>query len=139
MVYAINVVGSQNLAGAAGSAPSLNVGSDKGEVPALLSKTVNRSISNGAAYTPAVPHLFYGYANAGATKTRLVVEADIAGRTYYYPVTMTSLERNKAYTVALTIRNLGSDDPDKPVEKGSVSVSISVAGWETGTSYDETI
>ena len=52
---------------------------------------------------------------------------------------MTSLERNKAYTVALTIRNLGSDDPDKPVEKGTVSVSISVAGWETGTSYDETI
>lgn len=138
-VYAINVVGSQNLAGTGAAAPSLNLGSDKGAVPALLSKTVGKAVSRGASYTPTTPDLFYGYSNATSTKTRLVVEADIAGQTYYYPVTISSLERNKAYTVSINILNLGSDDPDKPVEKGTISVSISVAGWQSGASYEESI
>ena len=138
-VYAINVVGTENLSGTGTSAPSLNKGADKGEAATLLSKTISRALANGTSYTPTVPHLFYGFANKTATKTRLVVEAEISGKTYYYPVTMTSLERNKAYTVSVTIKNLGSDNPDTPVDKGTLSVSISVAGWQSGANYEETI
>ena len=138
-IYLINVVGNQNLAGTLGAAPSLNQKLDKGEVPSLLSKTVNKAVARTASYTPTTPDLFYGYANATATKTRLVVETDIAGQTYYYPITLPSLERNKTYTISLDIQNLGSDDPDKPVEKGAVSVNVSVAGWVAGPTYEETI
>ena len=138
-VYAVNVVGSQNLAGTMGASPSLNMGSDKGDAATLLSKTISQPVSRGGSYTPSTPNLFYAYSNGSSTKTRLVVEAEVSGQTYYYPVTISSLERNKAYTVAVNILNLGSDSPDKPVEKGSVNVTVSVAGWQSGANYDESI
>ena len=50
-----------------------------------------------------------------------------------------TLERNKTYTVGLTITGSGSDDPDKPVDKGSISVTLTVSGWAAGAVYDETI
>ena len=138
-IYLINVVGNQNLAGTLGAAPTLNPKLDKGDVPTLLGKTVSKAVARTAAYTPTAPDLFYGYANATATKTRLVVETEIAGTTFYYPITLPSLERNKTYTISLDIQNLGSDDPDKPVEKGAVSVNVSVAGWAAGPTYEESI
>ena len=48
-------------------------------------------------------------------------------------------ERNTTYTVALTISSIGSDEPNKPIEKGSASVTVSVDGWKSGATYDETI
>ena len=58
----------------------------------------------------------------------------------YYPVVLNSaLARNTSYTVGLTITGLGSDDPDKPVTKGSIAVTITVDGWTAGAVYDETI
>ena len=59
----------------------------------------------------------------------------------YYPVVLDNavLERNKTYTVGLTITGPGSSDPDKPVDKGSIAVTISVSGWTAGATYDETI
>ena len=121
--------------------------------PELTFKSVGSSVSNGASLTPSTPYLFYGYANSStvapagfsttfsAQRTVLVVAATVDSKLYYYPVVLDSstLERNTTYTVGLTITGLGSDDPDKPVEKGSFSVSVSVDGWKTGATYDETI
>jgi len=70
-----------------------------------------------------------------------VVAATIEGKLYYYPVVLnnSTIERNTTYTVALTITSLGSDDPNKPVDKGSADITVSVDGWKAGATYDETI
>ncbi len=111
------------------------------------------SISHGNSETPSVPYLFYTFPNSSTVKpsgfsstfsaqrTVLVITAAVDGETQYYPVALDDaiLERNKAYTVEVDITGLGSSDPNKEVEKGSVSVSISVAGWASGATYEETI
>ena len=120
---------------------------------ALTFKSVGQNVANAASYTPAVPLLFYTYPNSAtaapagfsatfsAKRSVLTVVATVDNKLQYYPVVLdnASLERNMSYTVALTITGPGSDDPDKPVEKGSLSVSFNVLGWAAGSTYDETI
>jgi hypothetical protein len=74
-------------------------------------------------------HYFYCYPNATSTKTRLVVEAEVGGYTYYYPVTLNSVDANTAYDYALTITRLGSDSPDVPVVEGTVNFTVTVKDW----------
>ena len=162
-----NVVGNQNLAGNAAISTWYNKMGRKDNSAVstyiidgttylathetLTFKKVDSSVANGSAHTPSTPYLFYGYQNpttndpAGwvtnftVRKTRMVVAATIAGTKYYYPVTIDAPERNTAYTVELTITGLGSTDPDKPVEKGALTLSVSVEGWANGAVYDETL
>ena len=165
-VTLINVVGNQNLAGNASIATWYNKmgrkdggaqadiidgSTNKASCPSLTFVAPAATVNNGAAHTPATPHLFYCYPNATsadangwvssftARKTRLVVAATISGTKYYYPVTINTPERNKAYTVELTITGLGSTDPDQPVSKGAITASVTVQGWQTGATYEETI
>jgi hypothetical protein len=124
---------------------------NKASCPSLTFAAPAATVNNGAAHAPTTPHLFYCYPNATsadangwvssftARKTRLVVAATISGTRYYYPVTISTPERNKAYTVELTITGLGSTDPDQPVSKGAITASVTVQGWQTGTTYEETI
>lgn len=84
-------------------------------------------IANGSTYSKE--HFFYCYPNVTATKTRLVVETEIGGHTYYYPLTLDEVEANTAYTFDLTITRLGSDSPDVPVEDGSVKFIVTVKDW----------
>ena len=67
-----------------------------------------------------------------AQRSVLTVVATISGKTYYYPVVLdnATLERNKSYTVGLTITGLGSEDPNKPVEKGSLTASRTGQGGD---------
>ena len=165
-VTLINVVGNQNLAGNASistwynkmgrkdggaQADIIDGSTNKASCPSLTFAAPAATVNNGAAHTPATPHLFYCYPNATsadangwvssftARKTRLVVAATISGTRYYYPVTINTPERNKAYTVELTITGLGSTDPDQPVSKGAITASVTVQGWQTGATYEETI
>ena len=70
----------------------------------------------------------------GATDASQIID----GTKYYYPVTLNKkLERNKAYTVEMTITGLGSTDPDEPIVKGSFTASITVQDWVAGESYEE--
>ena len=162
-VFLCNVVGNQNLAGNAAASTWYNQngradeptrvknhiidGSTyKASCETLTYKGVSQSVANGAAHTPSTPYLFYSFPNSStaapsgflstfaAQRSVLTVVATISGKTYY-----ATLERNKAYTVGLTITGLGSDDPNKPVEKGSLTASITVSGWTAGANYDETI
>lgn len=113
-------------------------------------------IGYGKEYS--VEHRFYAFPNDCAPSvaatwcpraTRLVIEASYYDGSVwhecYYPITLydktssKGLEANKQYKVNLTVRRPGSDDPDKPVEFDTVAGSITVANWETGTSYTETI
>ena len=83
-------------------------------------------------------HVFYFYPNplpealdsrSGTwtrRRTRLVLEAQIGERTYYYPVTLPPSQRNRTYLIEeAVIRKLGSRDPEKD-EPGSIDVSFSV-------------
>ena len=166
-VTLINVVGNQNLAGTASVSTWYNKMGRKdgatatGQIidgstyvashPTLTFKSVGSSVANGASLTPTTPYLFYCYPNSTTTdatgwsssftarKTRLVVAATIGGTKYYYPVVIDTPARNTAYTVELTITGLGSTDPDKPVQKGSITASVTVEGWASGAVYNETI
>ena len=166
-VTLINVAGNQNLAGTASVSTWYNKMGRKdgatatGQIidgstyvashPTLTFKSVGSSVVNGASLTPTTPYLFYCYPNSTTTdatgwsssftarKTRLVVAATIGGTKYYYPVVIDTPARNTAYTVELTITGLGSTDPDKPVQKGSITASVTVEGWASGAVYNETI
>lgn len=121
--------------------------------PDLTFRTAGSTVANGGTFEPSTPFLFYGYANSSTAapngfsasfspqRSVLVVAATIEGKLYYYPVVLdnSTIERNTTYTVALTITSLGSDDPNKPVDKGSADITVSVDGWKAGATYDETI
>ena len=121
--------------------------------PELTFKTVGASVANNSSHEPSTPYIMYGYANSStatpagftasfsAQRTVLVVAATVDGKLCYYPVTLSksTIERNTTYTVGLTISSIGSDEPNKPIEKGSASVTVSVDGWKSGATYDETI
>ena len=166
-VTLINVAGNQNLAGTASVSTWYNkMGrkdgatatgqiidgtTNKASCEALTFKSVGSAVANGGSLTPTTPYLFYCYPNSTTTdatgwsssftarKTRLVVAATIGGTKYYYPVVIDTPARNTAYTVELTITGLGSTDPDKPVQKGSITASVTVEGWASGAVYNETI
>jgi hypothetical protein len=84
-------------------------------------------------------HAFYFYPNPTETDsrsgssswsprpTRLVIEAEIGGKTYYYPVTLPVSRRNRTYIIEeAVIRTLGSADPEGN-EPGSVDITFSTA------------
>ena len=166
-VALINVVGNQNLAGAAtpstwynkmgrkdgatASSQIIDGSSYLASCPTLTFKSISSSVANGSSLTPSTPYLLYCYPNSTSTdaegwsssftarKTRLVVTATISGTKYFYPIVIDAPTRNTAYTVELTITGLGSSDPDQPVVKGSITASVSVQGWSAGAVYEETI
>jgi len=154
-----NVVSNQNVAGNAAISTWSNKmgrnsgaiidGTTKSEAPeSLLGNSTERNIAVGSSDTPNFR--FYGYANGtagdssdittwSARKTRLVVVAEILGNTYYYPVTLPSFVRNSAYDVSLTIRNLGSNDPETKPTTDAIDATITVAPWEEGGEITEEI
>ena len=167
-VMLINVAGNQNLEctasistwynkmgrmdGATSSSNIIDGSTYPASLPELTFKSVNTSVNNGASHAPTTPYLFYTYQNNStaegggwtsdnfsARKTRLVVTATIGGTKYYYPVSITNPTRNTAHTVELTIIGLGSTDPDKPVQKGAITATVTVDPWQDGAIYETTI
>ena len=167
-VVLTNVAGNQNIAGdatpatwynkmgrkdgATESSQIIDGDTNKASCEALTFKSVKQEVAHGSDLNIATPYLFYSFPNsntAGSTgwvnpftarASRLVVTATIDGVKYYYPVTLSKkLERNKAYTVEITITGLGSTDPDKPIEKGGLTAAITVLDWVDGGSYEETL
>ena len=69
--------------------------------------------------------------------TRLVVEAMLAGRKTYYPVTLENVERNRHYAVTLTVSNFGVDHPeDLPDKYADIGFSLAVEEWGEGTTLE---
>mgnify|MGYP003584384653 CR=1 FL=1 len=93
------------------------------------------------------PNYFYCYENTiaseGSSKfTRLVIQADLSGKTYYYPININregygyssgtaGISRNTSYALNVVISGPGSTNPEQPITMGSLSVSVSVANWAT--------
>ncbi len=107
------------------------------------------TLANGRSST--TKYRFYAYPNSStnegkgwvspfaACKTKLIVAATIEGVRYYYPVVIDKVDRNCAYTINLTVTALGSTDPDKKVDKGTITSDISVTTWTAVTEQNVTI
>ena len=74
----------------------------------------------------------------GTPPTRLVVEGQIDGKTYYYPVevnrsalgrTPPGISRNNRYEVSMYITRKGSDNPDTSIEPGTARVILEIEDW----------
>jgi hypothetical protein len=76
--------------------------------------------------------------------TRLVIQADLNGTTYYYPININrvgfgysesndhmGIKRNTSYSVEVTITRPGSLDPDSTLEFGTLTADITVLDWKT--------
>ena len=114
--------------------------SDTG-VDALLSdRNINTVITVLSPYKKE--HHFYCYPNRAdrdsrsgewsIRHTRLVLEAEIDEKTYFYPITLPAMQRNKTYIIEeAIIQKLGSNDPEKD-EPGSIDVvyETSVSDWD---------
>ena len=98
-------------------------------------------MSDGDAMTSV--HTFYVYPNRSRDRhskdvftprcSRLVVEAALAGETYYYPVTLPDIEPNTAYNVFLKVKGPGMRHPeDENIATADVDVAVYVCDWETG-------
>ena len=124
----------------------LGTQSDIGDL--LHSGELDCSIANGESYTDT--HRFYCYPNPTVSDsdeeiwcpryTRLVIAAEISGKTYYYPISIGNIIANHSYILKnVEITRLGSDSPELPVETGTVSMTITVLDWQDGTVTTVTI
>lgn len=110
-------------------------------MPGMIYDVLDQSITD-AGYN--VPHYFYCYENAftqeseGKKFTRVVIEGKLNGVTYYYPIVIRDLKRNCCYSVDVTIKRPGSQNPDSDVEKGTLLATVSVQDWNVlpGTSVE---
>ena len=109
-------------------------------------RTVTRNLT-----TPETFNLpFYCYPNrlastadhfAGATDdvvcARLVLRVSYGtpAESWYYPVTLPSMERNTSYDVSFVISGPGSKDPNQRVSNGNLEVEVTIKAWGNGTSY----
>ncbi|MEF9931183.1 MAG: fimbrial protein [Bacteroidales bacterium] len=127
---------------------------------ALVAADANSCIMPGMLYdviTPAIDdagyntsHYLYAFENTLETETvdsrftRLVIQADLNGKTYYYPINVNEIgygyvsanghygiKRNTEYKINVTIMRPGSTNPDKPVEHGTLTVTLNILDWVT--------
>ena len=92
--------------------------------------------------------ILYSYSNEISEEnvndkfTRLVIEGEINGITYYYPININQddfghnelishygIKRNHAYSISLTIHRPGSMNPDEPIVFGTISMGITCSDW----------
>lgn len=154
-VYLINAIGNKLVleGGTAKNTVILNKGrkveTDVSECKqrGLLFDEIEGPISDDG-YTQC--HYLYCYENTissenGAEKfTRVVIQGDLAGNTYYYPININQegfgyvssnghygIKRNTRYTISAIIQRPGSTEPDSPVTHGSISSSITIKVWDS--------
>lgn len=122
-----------------------------GDVNGLLAdRDIDASLSADKPHVQE--HTFYYYPNPlpetqdsrsgtwSRRHTRLVIEAQIDGQTYYYPITLPASARNKTYIIEeAVIRKPGSRDPEKD-EPGAIDVTFSTSAddWSPVFNVTET-
>lgn len=105
-------------------------------------------LQNKDEYT--AKHHFYCYPNPyqedtfsadvwSPRPTRLVVEAELGGDLYYYPVSLPVLKQNTRYHVSLRIVRPGATSPEQDMGKYAASFTIKVEEWEGPENITETI
>ncbi len=116
-------------------------------MPGMLYDDVAQNIKDDGY---ATAHYFYCYENMLSSETddkrftKLVIQGDLNGHTYYYPISInqadfgytssnghTGIKRNTSYSVEVTICRPGSNDPDQKLEHGVLTAQLNVLNWET--------
>ena len=116
---------------------------DSGVDDLLADRRIDATITASSPYDQE--HHFYCYPNQAdrdsrsenwsIRHTRLILEAEISGKTYYYSITLPAMQRNKTYIVEeAVIRNLGSTDPEKD-EPGSIDIFFDTSIDDWGQDY----
>ena len=148
-VYLLNVAGDRTYLTATRPDVWYNKMTKDSAAPSITGVTLtNAYVTSSTPYNTV--HYLYGYPNPttsdvsggswSARFTRLVVEAELGGKLYYYPVTLEGgLKSNTSYDVKLKITRPGSSSPDKPVDSVTASFSVEVQPWNDGISVNETI
>lgn len=148
-VYLLNVAGDRTYLNASKPSKWHNRMVKEADAPSITGVTLTDAYaSKSSPYTGV--HYLYCYPNPtssdvsggtwSARFTRLVVEAELGGKLYYYPVSLKEgLKSNTAYDVRLKITRPGSSSPDKPVDSVTASFTVDVQPWSDGKTVNETI
>ena len=129
-IYVSDAAGNINLECTTSPTKWYNSGDKKDELPTLLSdKDLSIGIENGSSYNTS--HYYYTLPhNAGVKKTKIVIEATLDNTTYYYPLELPAMERNKSYEFQnIVIKRPGADEPTDPVVSESISFNVEVVDW----------
>lgn len=128
-IYVSDAAGTIKLSGTTSISKWYNSGRNS-ELPTLLFDTVNTDIANNSAYQTV--HYFYVMPNDNSSKTtKLVIEASLGSETFYYPLELPAIERNKSYEFQnVKVLRPGSDKPDTPVESDEISFTVNVRDWD---------
>ena len=148
-IYLINVAGDTSMDLAAAPSLWLNRGSKEAAENSLYSE-IPASLDIAYNSSDVSRHYFYCYPNPveadsaaeiwSPRHTRLVVEAEVGGKTGYYPVTLPVLKANTVYTIKnLEITRPGIDAPDVVSALGTMTFTIAVADWDREDVSDITI
>lgn len=145
--YLINVAGDASL-----SCPSVPSGWknmmkwSSSDCDHLLRDDINAVITSSSPYETA--HNLYPYENMTVTDcdnepwsdryTRLILECDIDGETYYYSVNIPGLERNRQYRITeVVIKDWGSLSPDKIIDPACEVTYSSSLDWDETYTVEE--
>ncbi len=153
--YLINAMGDIHYADGSSSAKPLILNANK-----LVTENVAACAMSGMLYDElpqevgesgySTSHYFYCYENMLQSEsydnkfTKLVIQADLNGTTYYYPININregfgynssnghaGIKRNTSYSVEVTITRPGSLEPGSILEFGTATAKVNVLNWET--------
>lgn len=106
--------------------------------PAVICDELEDEVIISGAQPSYNAHYFYCYPNGQEKPTRLVVETEIDGETFYYPINIGTILPGNKYICSLNIKHLGSYSPEVLVEEGTVTATFAVSSWNE-TRFDETV
>ena len=148
-VYVINVAGNTNYEVTAAPTEWYNQLAYSENVTDSLTTSASyyTPMRNGESYTR--DEYLYVYPNPtvedsqeltfSSRHTRLVVETKLNGATYYYPITIGGIQRNKTYSInEFIMTRPGSKSPDIPVTTVECPFTVTAEDWEEG-SVDESM
>lgn len=123
-------------------------------IPNCFSENVHRPVGD-AGYSDV--HSFYCYENLLAQETdsdkftRLVLEAELDGHKYYYPIDINQpgygwtaplgekgIKRGTIYTYDIVITGPGSDDPESKITRKTIILDAEAEGFEDGPAFTAT-
>ena len=79
-----------------------------------------------------IDRYFYCYPHPD---TRMVLEGDVGPVHCYYPIPLPQLESGRCLQLDITLRRMGSPDPDTPVQSGAVVLKTAILPWEAYEPY----
>lgn len=110
--------------------------------PGLIYHELSKSIGKNPIY-PDIRFICYPNhvitESPGTPATRLVIEGEIMGKRYFWPISINlkdnGIEGNCLYTYDIHITRPGTSDPDIPIELGSGEIIMETEKWKDTEEY----